>query len=566
MKDKKKRLSNYIDTLNQEKKPAEHGEIITDRKYDRMLATVRRIKSLRGAELPGEKYPLVLSEKVWQQMQGNNSRAIRAPERRRPTAWRHITLFAGVAAAATVIIFVAPKVLQPINHTNIVYAMEKAIQEVKAYHGRIAVVETNELNETVTQAEREVWASSDGKYYVKELSGTAKDIITINNGEKKWQLRPQEKAVYLFSTFPDPYRFTFELADELAEVKSARTVKELGEERILDRNTTVLEITPQGGEPYRLWVDQETKLPLQRVTAMQNAIRYKVTYTSIEFKQEIPEELLAYTLPEGFTERDQGADQLVNTLEEAESMAGFRPVLPDTTPKDYILSRIAFVKKTGAVRLTYTSASFGTVVIQQSPAGGDFKADPTAMIGKVNQQIAEVIAETKANSIRWQEEGKEYYILGEASFTELKSFVQELTKGEVELPAGALGPTEEKTEVESPDKEEGQWKEPQVKVEVDLMAEENEQKSVDAGHSPWKLDPVFVSQVFASLLLSPEGIVGDYPIPYEAITMIENDGSRAIARIDDKQSIARIIYLERLIRKDETGIWSVVGYDKVDSK
>ncbi len=58
--------------------------------------------------------------------------------------------------------------------------------------------------------------------------------------------------------------------------------------------------------------------------------------------------------------------------------------------------------------------------------------------------------------------------------------------------------------------------------------------------------------------------MGEYPIPYEAITMIENDGTRAIARIDDDQSIARIIYLERLVRKDETGIWSVVGYDKME--
>jgi len=29
----------------------------------------------------------------------------------------------------------------------------------------------------------------------------------------------------------------------------------------------------------------------------------------------------------------------------------------------------------------------------------------------------------------------------------------------------------------------------QVKVSVDMEAEQNEQKSVDAGHMPWRLDP-----------------------------------------------------------------------------
>ena len=62
-------------------------------------------------------------------------------------------------------------------------------------------------------------------------------------------------------------------------------------------------------------------------------------------------------------------------------------------------------------------------------------------------------------------------------------------------------------------------------MDVDQSAEENEQKSVDAGHSPWRLDPIFVAQVFASLLLSPEGIVGDYPISYDNIVLIENNGN-----------------------------------------
>lgn len=102
-----------------------------------------------------------------------------------------------------------------------------------------------------------------------------------------------------------------------------------------------------------------------------------------------------------------------------------------------------------------------------------------------------------------------------------------------------------------------------VEVPYDLKVEWHTQKSVDAGHSPWRLDPVFVAQVYSSLLISPEGIVGDYPIPYDAISVILNDGRSAVLQINDKKSIAEKIYLQRLVRQDETGIWTVVGYDPV---
>jgi hypothetical protein len=105
--------------------------------------------------------------------------------------------------------------------------------------------------------------------------------------------------------------------------------------------------------------------------------------------------------------------------------------------------------------------------------------------------------------------------------------------------------------------------EPQVEVPIDLEDEKNEQKSVDAGHSPWKLDPIFVAQVFASLLISPEGIVGDYPIAYEDINIIKNNGEIAIAEIKGEKTTVSRVYLKRLFRHNSTGIWTVIGYDPI---
>lgn len=107
---------------------------------------------------------------------------------------------------------------------------------------------------------------------------------------------------------------------------------------------------------------------------------------------------------------------------------------------------------------------------------------------------------------------------------------------------------------------------PQVKVPVDLEREKNDQKSVDAGHSPWKLDPVFVAQVFVSLKISPEGIQGDYPIKYGDLKVVKNTGKEAIVEVPGDKTPIRRVYLERLVRQDSTGIWTVVGYDPVCNK
>lgn len=565
MKHRLKQLSVYIDQLNRDSKPIEHGNNIYDPEYEHLMETVRRVKQLHEIKYPSEDYPLQLAAAVRERIQENNTDRGRVSWKSENLI-RRMVYFAAVAAAATAIIWVAPKLLRPTENIDIVYAMEKAFEEMDAYHGVITVVESNELGDTMTQAAREVWADNEGNYYIKELEGTAKDMITVNNGKQKWQLNSLEKSSYLFETFPDPYRFTFELGNEIEDVKSALSVQEIGEEIIAGRNAAILRVTPEGGKPYRLWIDKDTKLPLQRESAMQNAIQYRVTYTSIEFLPRIPKELLQYRLPSGYKEINTAGEQVVNTLEEAEDMIGFSPIVIDQLPIGFSLAKIVVLKDSNTLRFYYSSKDLKkTVVVNQRKEEKELVADSRAILGKVNGSTAELLVNSEVNSIRWQENGSEYFVMGNLSFDELMPFLQRLTEGAIELPAGVLEEAEEGVD-EKGESNSLEWKEPEVKVEIDPTIEENEQKSVDAGHSPWKLDPVFVAQVFASLLLSPEGITGDYPIAYEDIKIVMNDGSKAIAMINNDTSIAKYIYLERLVRQDETGIWTVIGYDKAHSE
>ena len=101
----------------------------------------------------------------------------------------------------------------------------------------------------------------------------------------------------------------------------------------------------------------------------------------------------------------------------------------------------------------------------------------------------------------------------------------------------------------------------QINVPYDMETEQNTQKSVDEGHSPWRLDAAFVAQVFVGLQISPEGIEGDYPIPYEVFKVIESSGADAVVEVNNDKSPVNRIYLKRLVRQEEGGIWTVVGYD-----
>ncbi|MCP1146340.1 hypothetical protein [Lysinibacillus endophyticus] len=102
---------------------------------------------------------------------------------------------------------------------------------------------------------------------------------------------------------------------------------------------------------------------------------------------------------------------------------------------------------------------------------------------------------------------------------------------------------------------------PQVEVPYNIEIEQRDQKSVDKGHSPWRLDPLFTTQVFVSLQISPDGIKGEYPIEEENLKLVYSSDDVSIVEVNDEDTNITTVYLKRLVRQDESGIWTVVGYD-----
>lgn len=102
---------------------------------------------------------------------------------------------------------------------------------------------------------------------------------------------------------------------------------------------------------------------------------------------------------------------------------------------------------------------------------------------------------------------------------------------------------------------------PEVTVPYDLEEVKNNQQQVDQGHSPWQLDPLQVTQTFVSLQISPSGVSGEFPISIDDLSIIKETASDTIVAVNSDKTAISKVYLKRLVRQDETGIWTVVGYD-----
>lgn len=540
-------LSKYIDKLNAEKKPNQHRFLKRSQQEEELFETVRFVHSLKEHTLPEGDYGNQLARNVEGKLTKKNP-CIDTKRR-----W----YFSVAIVSAIIMMTVLLNFITPFSNVNTVRAMEKAFQEVKTYHGILEIVEINAEGKVSTQAKLEVWADKDDRYFIKNLDGSQEGLTTVNNGQKKWQLRPDEKQAYIFSAFPDPYRYTFELGKEIDDAKNALESEVVGEEMVAGRKAIILEVSPQGGAPYRLWIDQKTKLPLQKQSAMQNSLQYRVTYTEIDFIDTMPQPLMTYSLPTNFEEIDTNPEQIVNNLEEAQDIVGFSPKVPDTIPAGYRLHSIAVEASTKKIKLNFIAQNKEKrVVIVEKINNESFKSVPTEILGKVGESMAEIQSPvqevmgilgsgpyadaTNMNSIRWNSYDLEYAVVGNASLEEVIEFVDSLDLGEVQLSL-------DNTNIFKP----------QIEVAVDLEVEKNDQKSVDAGHSPWKLDPAFVAQVFVSLLISPEGIVGDYPIKEEDLNIIYNTGVEAIVEVSGDKTPVKKVYLKRLIRQYAWPIFSL---------
>ena len=78
------------------------------------------------------------------------------------------------------------------------------------------------------------------KYAIEQDDGT----LTVNNGERKWQIRPQSQEVAILPLLPDPTGSSFDLRDGTKQAKDYPH-QIVGTELIAGRQSIKLKISLQ---------------------------------------------------------------------------------------------------------------------------------------------------------------------------------------------------------------------------------------------------------------------------------------------------------------------------------
>lgn len=513
MHDPENRLSEYIDALNAERQPEMDDEDSAE--LEKLYATVRLVRSLKEPGLPDSGYSRQLAEDV----AAGVSYSIGAEKetKRKTTRSRRPWLFApGAAIAAGLLLVLAVAGWAGLFNRDVALAMEKAVGQLSNYHAIVQMRSQNAAGEEWMVREAELW-SEGAKYAIKQNDGT----LTINNGEKKWQVREQNKEVAILPSLPDPTRDNFDLSSEAKRARSyPHTV--VGSETIAGRTAAKLKISPPGGLEYYIWVDEETNLPVQLQTPMENALQTTYTFVSFEPNIQIDPGIFAYQVPAGYQVIQNNPGQWVTTVEEASRISKFQPLLPDETP----VRILAFEDR---IVLDY-----GETTVMESVAAGALEPVPNSALGTAAESPLEVWWER----LRWQQDGIEIQVEGPQRLTLARQIAKDL----------AL-----------PDEGSDLTSQAQVKVPVDMKIVQANQQQVDRGSSPWQLDPVQAALTFANLQVSPQGINGEPVLAGADFELVKNSGAESIVAAGSGP--IKQVYLKRLIRQDETGIWTVIGYD-----
>ncbi|MDD4754113.1 MAG: sigma-E factor regulatory protein RseB domain-containing protein [Desulfitobacteriaceae bacterium] len=517
MSDLEKRLSDYIDDLNADKEPEKQHGVADNPDLEKLLATARLVRTLKEPAMPDSGYPqrLVKSLKYkTQQKNHDNHRAQIVYERMRQR--RFMPVAAVATLAAVFLLTFALSSWGGLFKRDVVYAMEKAVAQLTNYHGVLEMRAQNAAGEEWLVRQVELWYEGD-KYAVRQDDG----VLTVNNGTKKWQVRPEKKEVALLPTVPDPMKTGFDLRDEAKRAKEyPHTV--VDSETIAGREAIKLKISPPGGLPYYLWIDDETNLPIQLQTAMQNALETTYTFTGFEPNTQIDLKIFAYQPPDGYQVIEKDPGQLVATVAQAAAISGMTPLLPQEMPNGIWAFQHHIV------------LDYGDTTIKQTRAEGSFQPEANSALGTAAGNTLEVWWER----LRWRQDGLEIAIEGSKRAELARQIAPDLTL---------------------PDNNKNLVEKAQVKVPVDMEVVKANQQQVDRGSSPWQLDPVQVAQTFVNLQVSPEGIQGEPQIPFASFKQGANNGVQTVIEVSD--SPIKQVYLERLVRQDESGIWTVVGYD-----
>jgi outer membrane lipoprotein-sorting protein len=570
------RLSDYIDALNEERDPERNLGFPDTLELARLLATARLVRSLRKLVLPGPDYPQRLAEAVSGSINSRDpvdlptkaasEQKLREQTHKKASWWRRrlvLSSAAVVIAVAILVVFLANG--GGVGHRDVAYAMEQAVSQLSSYHGVMEVRIVDAAGKEVEYTQQEIWWQG-GKEAIRLIDETDgqkyKGMLVVNNGERYWQVRPWEKTVVLMesppllATPPAPDLGALQYEAERA-LHYPHAV--IGSEVIGGRQTEKLRISPPGGLSYFLWVDTQTDLPIQ--AQMPQLLGDQVdqvtsTYLSFQPNASIDPAIFTYNSPAGYRAIDSDPKQLVANAQQAAAVSGLTPLLPQQAPNRIFAYEGEVILDYGGIVFTETAAVGSTPL--------DEGLDGNYLVGTAAAGPLHVFPQ--GNEFRWCQQGIDLEVegsqFGVSQIAEIADLARQIAP-DLTLP----DPTADLV---------GQAK---IKVAADLAGAKADQLLTGQSYyANVETSPLQVAFFFVNSKLSPPGTFsvtkpstavpnggipklysGTPAIPSNSFSLVANNGVEAVVAVTDGQ-ISKV-YLKRLVRQDESGVWSVVGYD-----
>lgn len=457
---------------------------------------------------------------------------IRQPAAKRSTLRvpRWITA-AAVGTAAAVTLTLVPLTGEP----DIASAMEKAVADLHSYHGVVERqwLDQNGQTDRIKPERSELWEAGEKYRWITHNYNADDQIISnvwfVSDGDRQWGLDTRSKTVSVGPAI-DSVRLRENLGvKELARLVLRNPHKVVGKETVAGRNAIKIEVTAQEGVPNYVWIDAETKLPLKAVEWMGTYGQKVITYAQLDINPKLDPSLFTVQVPEGYTLTEQPG-RWVASLDEAERVAGFKPVAPGEQPR-----RIAAWE--GNVAFVYE----GAVLYQRSRTlklwtAGNF-VDGVGTAGGGPLLVA-----NGGEHLQWHQNGIEMEINGPDP-EKLHAI------GRSVAPDFAL-----------PDPEADLVSQAKVKVEVGMEAARAIQADADErGESVLEhLSPANAAHAY---LTEQFGTMPYEHDPYDNTDLSVPAMSVAEAVVAVPSGPVSRVYAKRVVSPKSHGAWFVVGYD-----
>jgi outer membrane lipoprotein-sorting protein len=487
-------LDRFIDDLNREEQP----EPPSSPEMAGLFRTVRAVRSLRTQAEPSS---------------GFEERLLHRAGRKWLLRWGALLEAGLVAALVVVMALLLPRAAR----RDEAAAMAQAAARATRYHAQylVSIMRDGTAADAYEEEILHVWVDGNRYAYEKERA-----YRTVYTGELKWQLRIGERLVVPLPAVRDRLPLALNLREE-AEKAVRHPHRLIGHERVWGREAAVIEVTPPGEEAYRIWMDQESRLPIKLALPKRDGVQITYTFMKLEPDAAIDPALFTYR-PEGYREASHDLGQVVFTEAEAEAVAGFAPRVAGHLPRNMIA-------RPGQVHMVY-----GDAIVTQALATSPFAPAQQNVVGTAAGGPVEQVG----YRLRWRQGNLEMAVEGIGG-GRLVGLARRLAPDLTMTPeAEAFFQRPEVTVPVSPDDELGRL-----------------QAQVDQGHETWRLDPVLTAMEFLSSrpdLRPPSGV--------QVTRAAESTEHLAVVSLD--RGPVQRVYLRRLLRQNPTGIWTIVGYDR----